>query len=183
MPVATGHGSLPTPPVLDIGDRSFNSSKVATHAARHRLPIFLTLREDADKPVPVFGQKNTISPENDSSQTLERIPMSSVLNNPCQRTQPTHGTRSSAIEAMCGGVCDGVTCMLSTSRVSDAPCLRFKQHSDGLCGGTPTMPNLPNSDELCPFHHIPSMWLVSVNLFRHVALVFILNIMLVYLSF
>lgn len=160
MLVTTGHGSLPTPPVLDIGDRCFSSPKVATHTARHRLPVFLTMREDVDKSAPAGGRSDTVASENHSSQSLEpTIPMSSVLN-PYPRTR-THGTRSPTIEAMCGGVCDGVTCMLATSKVSDAPCLRTKGHSDGGCAGdTSSMSSLPDSDELCPFHHIPSMWLV-----------------------
>ena len=166
MLVTTGHGSLPTPPVLDIGDRCFSSPKVASHTARHRLPVFLTMSEDVDKSAPASGGRlsDTVASVIHSSHSLEpTLPMSSVLN-PYPRTRPL-GACSPAIESMCGGICDGVTCMLTTTKVSDAPCLRTKGHSDGGCaGGTSSMSCLPDSDELCPFHHIPSMWLVLLIL-------------------
>jgi hypothetical protein len=167
----TDFGSPTTLRVLDLEDTSAYAS-LMSHAARHRLPVFLNLKDDS-------SNTNTIGVRGTPHWTGE---MESCSKKSCDSIgQPTAVTRGvnkglesivlrrrvSPIRTMCGSHCDGVTCLLSVASVNEAPCLKVEEIKENLdkClsfSGIPIPDRLCQTvtDRLCPFHHIPSLWLV-----------------------
>ena len=167
----TDFGCPPTRRVLDLEDTPAYAS-LMSHAARHRLPVFLNLKDDS-------SNTNTIGGRDTPNWTGE---MESCSKKFCHSIeQPTAVTRSvneglessvirrrvSPIRTMCGSHCDGVTCLLSAASVVEAPCLKVEEIKENLdkclsLSGIPIPDRLCQTltDRLCPFHHIPSLWLV-----------------------
>lgn len=165
----TDFGSSPTLRVVDLED---TYGSFASHAARHRLPVFLNLNDDSSDTNPMGGR--SIPHRTRELETLFKNSCHSIKHQPAVTRNSNEGSefnvprsRVPPIRTMCRSQCDGVTCLLSASSVVEAPCFRVEEIKENLdkCLGLTAIP-IPDrlcptlTDELCPFHHIPSLWLV-----------------------
>lgn len=165
----TDFGSPPTLRVVDLED-AYGSLR--SHAARHRLPVFLNLNDDSSNANPMGGRgtphrtHETEPSFKNSCHSIEHLP--AVTRNLSEGSESSaQQSRVPPIRTKCGSQCDGVTCLLSATSVLEAPCLRVEEIKENLDKrlGLTAIP-IPDrlcptlTDQLCPFHHIPSLWLV-----------------------
>lgn len=150
--------------MVELEDTAASFNSLESHAARHRLPVFRNMKNDSTNAHPSSGRGTP-------HRTREIVPFSKIS---CHTVkQPSDLTRNlkelessvlrrrvSPIRTTCGGQCDGVTCMLSTANVIEAPCLKVEEIKEHLGGASLDLPTIPIMDQLCPFHHNPSLWLV-----------------------
>ncbi len=162
----TDFGSSPTlrAHVIDLEDTPDYASWVSD-AARHRLPVFLNLKDDSSNIHPISGRGTPHRTREMPSflkipgRTVEQPPaVTKHLSKAMESSVPRR--RVSPVRALCGGQCDGVTCMLSTTSVIESPCLRVEEIKENLGRASLDLSGTSILDRICPFHHIPSLWLV-----------------------
>ena len=152
------------PPTSCVTDLEDSTANLALSSALHRLPVFRNLEAGSSNCTPSGrgtstkrnGQRR--SPSKGHGHSTERVPGTLIFTRGApsvlrRRAPPTPNT-------LCGGRCDGVTCMISTATVADAPCLKVDEDKDVGGAIPPDLSGLPILDRLCPFHHVTSMWLV-----------------------
>lgn len=169
---ATDFGCPPTQRVLDLEDTPAYGS-LMSHAARHRLPVFVNLKVDSSNTNDTIGGRGTphwtgemANRTTKSCHSIEQPPAFTRSVNKGSGSSVLR-RRVSPIRTMCGHHCDGVTCLLSAASVIEAPCLKVEETKKNLdkclsLSGIPIPDRLCQTltDRLCPFHHIPSLWLV-----------------------
>lgn len=169
---ATDFGCPPTQRVLDLEDTPAYGS-LMSHAARHRLPVFVNLKVDSSNTNDTIGGWGTphwtgemANRTSKSCHSIEQPPAFTRSVNKGSGSSVLR-RRVSPIRTMCGHHCDGVTCLLSAASVIEAPCLKVEETKKNLdkclsLSGIPIPDRLCQTltDRLCPFHHIPSLWLV-----------------------
>ena len=165
----TDFGSPPTlrAHVIDLEDTTTDYTRVS-EAARHRLPVFLNLKDDSSNAHPISGRgtphrtremlRFSKIPGHSVEQPPDFFTTGKILSEGTESSVPRR--RVSPIRTMCGGQCDGVTCMLSTTSVIESPCLKVEEIKENLGKPSLNLSGIPILDRVCPFHHIPSLWLV-----------------------
>lgn len=162
----TDVGSPPTHQVIDLEDTSAIYSSSMCDTARHRLPVFLKLKDESPIDHPISGRgtsHRTFEMQSFSQKicrTVEQLDpaVTRILNEEMKSSVPRR--RVSPTRTSCRGQCDGVTCMLSTANVIEAPCLRIEGIKENLGRANLVHSRNPVVDQLCPYHRIPSVWLV-----------------------
>ena len=149
-------------PLVDLEDTT-GGLPAATAARPHRLPVFVNLQHDTPLPSPSFASApatselasgRRTSPAKRTSRARSRLDAAAT-------STTVSGTAGFFPARLCRGQCDGVTCMISTVSVSRAPCLRLDEfREDPMTRIDPDVPTHPIVDQLCPFHHLTSKWLV-----------------------
>ena len=173
------HGPPPTSSrVIDLEDTADNNG--ANNYYRSRLPVFRNLKDESSSIQSRNGRDSTalrtkirvpsaLPPTTSSSvERLPSVPSSFIDVDSFSVTRK----RVSSNRYMCGGNCDGVTCISTASSFNDAPCLKAEAiKEDGCELRMPDLSGLPSIlDRLCPFHHHTSRWLVASSAFRFIAL-------------
>jgi len=138
-------------------------------AARHRLPVFVNLKKDVDHRTlqAKTRREDDLQSRNTcviikSSESMEKAVNSKLSREPLT-SFPRTKSASLSTPALCGGNCDGVTCMIATDIIDESPCVKVVQAKGDVSGkDPPDISGLPIMDRLCPFHNQSSMWSVPL---------------------
>lgn len=149
-------------PPTSCGNDLEDTASFFSDPAIHRLPVFRRL--EAGPP------STTSRSRQQSGRPPSRAPGSLIFTRGAPSVFRRPRAPVTSADRLCGGRCDGVTCMISTASVADAPCLKVDGGDDGGddyggekdVGGPspPDLSGLPVLDRLCPFHHVTPLWLV-----------------------
>ena len=158
--------------VIDLEDAANSDNNGTVAWARNRLPVFRNLKDESSSIQSRIGRGSTArrtirvsSVKPSTCNSVERPPsVPSVLHE--ESSNSVNRRLMSTDRYLCGGNCDGVTCIVLTASVNDAPCLKAEAvKEDGGGIRLPDLSGLPILDRLCPFHHHNSRWLVRSQSF------------------
>lgn len=168
------YGPPSSPQVIGLEDSSTSHTSKQCDGTRHRLPVFLSLNDGSSNSnsytgggspfrIPREKQRPRLSSKAiEQLSTIGRI-LTEETNSDIERR------RVSSIQTLCGGKCNGVTCMISTS-ITETPCLKFEEPKPKLGDANLDQWQISNLGQDCPYHHLPFMWLVprcSFDIYQH----------------
>lgn len=176
--MTSAHGLPPTPSrVIDLEDTVDKNGTVNYY--QNRLPVFRNLKDESSSSSiqsrnghdSTALHKKLRVPSVQPGSSVEQLPsVPSIFID--EKSFSVTRKRVSSNRYVCGGNCDGVTCISTASCANDAPCLKaeaIKKDKGEI--RMPDLSGLPSIlHRLCPFHHHISRWLVASSAFCFIAL-------------